>query len=668
MLSWTDYFTMKHRAPLHAAIVIALLLLSGWLPARQTRPKPPNLLIITIDTLRADHLECYGYKLIRTPRINALAVDGILVDKAYSPIPLTLPAHASLFTGTYPVFHGVRDFSGSTLSRERTTLATMLKSAGYKTGAVVASAVLEARWGINQGFDSYYDNFPAPSTQNWQSVAERRGDEVVRESLGWLARNKNGPFFLWIHLFDPHDPYTPPPPYDRQYSTRPYDGEIAFSDENVGRIVEALKRDGLYDDCLIVLLGDHGESLGEHGEKTHGFFIYDSTLRIPLIFKLPAAAAPGGRRIAGPVRIIDVVPTVLQILGLTGKVRAPEVQGSSAYPAMLGKASLSEVVCQAESMLPFNQFDWSPLTAIRKGNFKYIDAPKPELYDTASDPAERRNLYAENKALAARLKSLLRQDTARFSDRKPVAGPRTGVDSATAEKLASLGYISLGRGSPNPSSGRSRADPKDRIDVYNLIFDGTLAARYSDYDRAVKLLTEAVQREPGSLVAHFQLGVVYRVTGALDKAQQEIQTALQLRPGYEPALGRLAEVYMAGKRYDDAEATYRKVLAQSPNDYLTYFNLGGLYVTEDRWAEALAAFRKAEALNDRDVLIPMVISRILLREGDYAGALESVQRVLQLNPDLASGHETALEIYRKQGRLADAEREAQILQRLRSKP
>jgi Tfp pilus assembly protein PilF len=323
---------------------------------------------------------------------------------------------------------------------------------------------------------------------------------------------------------------------------------------------------------------------------------------------------------------------------------------------------------QAESMLPFYQFEWSPLLSIRIGNFKYIDAPKPELYDIAVDPGEKRNLYAGKQAMATRMKELLRQDIARYSPKNAAANLRKDVDPATAEKLASLGYLALSKGSSGPAPGKNLPDPKDRIEVYNLISDGTLAARNAKYDLAVRLLTEAVQSEPGSFVAHFQLGVVYRVTGALDRAEQEMQQALELRPGYDLALRRLAEIYMAGRRYDEAEATYKKVLAQHPNDYLAYFNLGGLYVTVDRWEEALAAFRKAQGLSGQDVLIPMVIARILLKKGDLAGALEAVQQALKLDPNLAAGHETAIEIYQKQGRIGDAEREAQILQRLKSKP
>jgi Tfp pilus assembly protein PilF len=236
------------------------------------------------------------------------------------------------------------------------------------------------------------------------------------------------------------------------------------------------------------------------------------------------------------------------------------------------------------------------------------------------------------------------------------------------EKLASLGYLALSKGSSGPPPGSKLPDPKDRVEVYGLIFDSTYAARNGNLDKASRLLREAVQREPRSLVAHFQLGVVYIATGELDKAEQEFQKTLELRPGYDLALLRLAEVYTTGRRYGEAEAAYKKVIVQKPDDYMVYFNLGGLYVTVDRWDDALAAFRKAQALSGKDVLIPMVISRILLRKGDFAGALGAVEQALKLDPNLASAHETALEIYQKLGRVPDAQKEAQILQRLHSKP
>jgi len=635
---------------------------------RQGASRLPNLVVITIDTLRADHLECYGYKSIKTPRINELAADGVLIEKAYTPIPLTLPSHASIFTGTYPLFHGVRDFTGFTLSKDRTTLATMLKSAGYSTGAVVGSAVLEARWGLNQGFDFYYDNFSYSATQNWQPIAERSGNVVVRETLAWLDKHKAKPFFLWAHFFDPHDPYKPPPPYDRQYAVRPYDGEIAFTDEMVGRILDYLKRNSLYDSSLIILVGDHGEGLGEHGEKYHGFFIYDSTLRVPMIFKLPGTVGLRGRRLSGPMRTIDIVPTVLQVLNLTGKVRANEVQGRGAYSALMGKSSLADLTTQAEIFLPFYHFEWSPLVSLRRDRYKFIDAPRPELYDTVADPGEMRNLYSEKTAIAAQLKGLLQQDIARYAPRGGAAEVPRDVDPATVEKLASLGYLALSRGASGPSIDRKLPDPKDRIEVYELIREGTLAAQKGDLDRAVRILTEVVRREPGSLVAHFQLGNVYRVSGSLEKAEEEFRRTLELRPDYGLAMRRLGEIYLASRRFDDAEAAYKKVVAQSPDDLLAWFNLGGIYVIEDRWDDAVTAFRRAQELRPDDAKVQIVTARALLKTGDLEGALQAAQAAAKLAPRMVEAHEAIMEAYLRQGKAAEAEREAGILERLRARP
>jgi arylsulfatase A-like enzyme/Flp pilus assembly protein TadD len=641
----------------------------AWNQARRPDPASPNLLVITIDTLRPDHLECYGYKEIQTPHINSLASDGILVEHAFAPIPLTLPSHASLFTGTWPMFHGVRDFVGFTLGKERTTLAEMLKAAGYSTGAVVGSAVLEARWGLNQGFDFYYDNFPVVLERDWQPIAERRGDAVVQQALQWLDQRRNRPFFLWIHLFDPHDPYEPPAPYDRQYPDRPYDGEIAYTDENVGRILDYLKRHDLYRNSAIVLLADHGEGLGEHGEKYHGFFIYDATLRIPLIFKPAGSAVPGGRRLAGPLRIVDVVPTALQMLGLAGRVPDSEVQGRGAYSALLGKAAPADVVTYAEIFMPFYHFEWSPLTSIRQGRYKYIEAPKPELYDTQNDPREARNLYAREGAVAGKLREVLRTTATQYSSRDHSMPVRHDVDPATLEKLQSLGYLALSKGgSSAPAPNLKLPDPKDRIEVYELIRSGTIAAQQKDLERAVKSLSEAIRREPTSVVAHFQLGNVYRVAGALPQAEAEFRKTLELRPDHTIAMRRLGEVYIGSRKFKEAEAAYAKVLSVSPDDFQAHFNLGGLYVILDRWDEAVASFRRAETLNAKDARIPTIIARILLRKGDLDGALSAAERSARLDPNQPEAYLTALEVYRRQGRTAEAEKVTRILERLKRSP
>ncbi len=631
-------------------------------------PRPPSLLFITVDTLRADRLECYGYRQVKTPRINALAADGILVENAFTPVPVTLPSHASLFTGTYPWFHGVRDFTGSALGPERTTLAELLLAAGYRTGAVIGAAVLEARWGLDQGFSFYSDYFPPQPDRNWQQIAERRGDQVVRESLEWIEKNRQVPFFLWVHLYDPHDPYTPPAPYDGLYGSRPYDGEVAWTDECVGRLLDGLKKSGLYESSLIVLVSDHGEGLGEHGEETHGYFLYDSTLRIPLIFKLPGTDAPRARRVSGPLETVDVLPTVIDILGINGKTAAPEIQGRSALALLLGQAPPSEKPSLAEIMLPFYQFDYSPLSSLRTGRFKYIEAPKPELYDTAADPGEKNNLTGSVPDQAAGMKEALRRQMERTAAKKgQVAAPRI-TDSAMAEKLASLGYLAHHRKAAEPAPGSRLPDPKDRVGVYDLIFRGTYAARMGRLGKAAPLLREAVAREPDSFVGHFQLGVIYLASRNVREAEEEFQKTLELRPGNELSLLRLAEVYTAAGRFAEAETAYRKAILLSPKDYMIHFNLGGLYVTQDKWDEALAAFRKAQALSSRDVLVPVVIARVLLQKGDLPGALAAAGQALRLDPSLAAAHETALEIYQKMGKVAEAKKEEQILRRLQAGP
>src|SRR5712692_2418004 len=269
--------------------LIASVLL--WAPAVLAAAGPsPNVVVITIDTLRADHLGCYGDQQIRTPNIDSLAADSVRFERAYTPVPVTLPAHTVIFTGTYPMLSGMHDFSGNNLNSSQPTLASVLERQGYTTGAVIGSAVLDSRFGLNQGFDFYYDHFDFNRLQesNLEEM-ERPGNLVADVALDWLAKNHRNKFFLWMHLYDPHYPYRPPAPYSEQYKDRPYDGEIAFADAQVGRLIAFLKAKDLYPNTIIILSGDHGESLGEHGERTHGFFLYNATLHIPVIIHLPQA-------------------------------------------------------------------------------------------------------------------------------------------------------------------------------------------------------------------------------------------------------------------------------------------------------------------------------------------------------------------------------------------
>src|SRR6478672_5183218 len=305
----------------------AVLLTASLLPWASTAfaapVAPPNVVVITIDTLRADHVGCYGYKQIRTPNIDALAGDGARFERAYTAVPVTLPSHTVMFTGTYPMRSGMHDFAANKLGAGQPTLASVLKEHGYTTGAVIGSAVLDSRFGLNRGFDFYYDHFDFNRLQesNLEEM-ERPGNVVADQTLEWLGKNYQKQFFLWMHFYDPHHPYQPPEPFAAEYRDRPYDGEIAFADSQVGRLITFLKEKGLYTNTLIVLSGDHGESLGEHGEKTHGFFIYNATLHVPFMIHLPGTASP--RTVPDLISLADLMPTVLQTL----KMGTPsQVQG-----------------------------------------------------------------------------------------------------------------------------------------------------------------------------------------------------------------------------------------------------------------------------------------------------------------------------------------------------
>src|SRR6266571_8313472 len=376
-------------------------------PGLWAESKPAlNVVIITIDTLRADHLGCYGYGQIRTPNIDALASESARFEHSYTPVPVTLPAHTVIFTGTYPAFSGIHDFSGNKLNPKQATLASVLQRQGYTTGAVIGSAVLDSRFGLNQGFDFYYDHFDFNRLQESNLDAmERPGNVVTDVALDWLGKNAQAKFFLWMHLYDPHYPYRPPAPYSEQYKDRLYDGEIAFADAQVGRLLQFLKEKNLYRNTLIMLVGDHGESLGEHGEKTHGFFIYNATLHVPLIVHMPVSHGPTPRSgasekvtepVAEPINLADLMPTVLEIV----KLDLPSgVQGRSLVPLLAAKGKMESASLYAETFLPRLHFNWSELRGVETENYHFIDAPKPELYDLAKDPGETQNLYADKQAV-----------------------------------------------------------------------------------------------------------------------------------------------------------------------------------------------------------------------------------------------------------------------------
>jgi choline-sulfatase len=428
-----------------------LILLLCTSDVRSTRPVVRNVLIVTLDTTRADVLTAYGSDKVETPALDRLSREGVVFEEATSPVPLTLPAHASLFTGLLPPHHGVRDNVDSPLGNAYTTLAEVLRENGVRTAAFVSSAVVDGRRGLAQGFDTYSDG----QNGNRNPRLRRPANVVVDDATRWIARQQTSPFFAWVHLYDAHAPYTLPEPYRTMYEDAPYLGAIAFMDAQLARLLQVLDDRHGAEDTLVVIAADHGESLGDHGEDSHGILLYQSTLRVPMIVRAPGLAS---KRVSDVVRLVDVMPTVLDLLGLS----VPAMDGVSLVPLMTGQVQHVDLDAYAESLYP-RHFGWGELHALRAGRFKFVSAPQPELYDLETDPAELRNIYRERRDLGV----VMNAAVDRMSQSTAVVNSTAAVDPESVERLAALGYVSQ---SPVLShAGGTLDDPKDCIGAYNAI-------------------------------------------------------------------------------------------------------------------------------------------------------------------------------------------------------
>jgi arylsulfatase A-like enzyme/Flp pilus assembly protein TadD len=640
-----------------ALLWIACLLSSSELAGEVKHP--PNVVVITIDTLRADHLGCYGYSKIRTPNIDALAMDSARFERAYTPVPVTLPAHSAIFTGTYPTLNGMHDFSGNKLNPKQPTLATILKQQGYTTGAVIGSAVLDSRFGLNQGFDFYYDHFDFNRLQESNLDAmERPGNVVTDVALDWLGKNAQGKFFLWMHLYDPHYPYRPPAPYSEQYKDRPYDGEIAFADAQFGRLISFLKAKGFYDNTFIVLAGDHGESLGEHGEKTHGFFLYNATLHVPVIIHLPGAAA--AKTVSDLVSLTDLMPTVLQAL----KIEVPtQVQGRSLLPLLAAKKEDS-ISVYAETFLPRLHFNWSELRSVETEKYQFIEAPKPELYDLAADPGETRNLYADKRAVGDELQARLRALVRQYSADQELA-EKTGLDPALMERLKSLGYAGFSGGTSPTTTGSSGPDPKDRIQVYELISDAIAESQHGEYQSSTDKLTATLKTEPNSVPVHYLLGLNYYRMQEYPKAIAELGRVLELSPGYELATFQLGLAYARNGDFDQAIQMLKRALELDGTNFSAAFNLGAAYLKKQMIPEAMAAFQQSATIDPDYAAAHRALGELLLYQGQTEEALAELRRATELDPHDPDAHVALAKALTAKGLNAEADEEMRKAQQAR---
>jgi arylsulfatase A-like enzyme/Flp pilus assembly protein TadD len=616
-----------------------------------SRRPPPDVYLVTIDTLRADHVHCYGYERIQTPALDGLARDGIRFAQAFTPSPITNTSHTSILTGLLPSAHGVTDFARP-LAIVHPTWAELLKKNGYQTGAFIGAVILDSKAlapGLDRGFD-FYDNFPQhPQSKSRWGRVERRGLDVVHRAEAWQDAHPRGPHFVWVHLYDPHDPYEPPPPYSKLYKDRLYDGEIAFADLALANFVEHLKQRGWYENSLIIVVGDHGEGLGEHHEQTHGIFLYDSTLHVPLIFKLPGRKT--GSVIQGQVRTTDILPTVLDVLDIPPPER---LDGESLKPYFAGTETASRTVF-GETDYPLH-FGWAPLRAIRTEGFKFIEAPQPELYDLRTDPSELKNNYAPWDATVQKSRKILADVRARMPPPAPSAG---AVTADTLDELQALGYLGAAdaRSATNVPEPSLLPDPKDKIEEQNLLHTVMMAAEEGRSSEARLGLERVLELDPKSQAALLHLGELELHAGKYGKASEYLKRARELRPEdstaafYEgQALEKAGD--LPGAR-DALEAGVRLAPGQSADARLL---LGQVYLGLKDPKAAEDQFEAALLLQPGNLDAVVGMARAQVADRRFAEALQQLVPLSKSQPRNAEIFELLAQAYSGLGKKGQAER------------
>ncbi len=580
----------RHVPPRRRALgLLGVLFGAAFGCARSADPAAPlagkNLLLVSIDTLRADRAQPYGAS-VPTPHMQRLADEGVLFLEAQSPVPLTQPAHSTLFTGNYPARHGVRDNSDFVLAERALTLAERFQQAGYQTHAVVAAAVLAKRTGLDQGFDGYDDEFSAQQMSGVTPTVERVGAEVVERANAWIARREaRRPFFLFVHFYDPHLPYAAPGEWSARFAEDAYAGEVAYADDCLGRLRAQLESSGLLDSTAIVLVSDHGESLGEHGEATHGLFLYEAALRVPMILRLPSERFPKGLRIETPVCLVDITPTVSELFGLeTGSCDGASLVG------LIGGAPLAERELFAETLYPLF-YGWSPSFALRGAGHKFILAPRSELYHLADDPGEKNDLCAGAPERAAAFERRLAAQLERWSQLASDAD--RAQELASSRALAALGYAS---GSSAGVATAKLPDVKDRLAVYDELSLALKAMGERRWGQAKQRLERVLELDPGNVSALMNLGDVLARMGQVEQGIEKLEAALRLAPENRTAQAALGMLCFRAQRFDRARELLEALVQSAPKSAEPMYFLGQIHELRGEHQRALELYQRVEQL------------------------------------------------------------------------
>jgi arylsulfatase A-like enzyme/Flp pilus assembly protein TadD len=597
-------------------------------PVKAT-PRGANVILITLDTTRADHLSCYAPGHAQTPNLDALAARGVRFTQATVQVPLTIPSHACIMTGAYPPIHGLRDMDGFVLDKSHPTIASLTQATGFVTAAFVGSRVLAKHFGLSHGFDTYDDDMGADKEEARLpgDFAERRASVVTDRALEWLIQNGQRKFFLWVHYYDPHAPYDPPEPYKRRYAGKLYDGEIAYMDEQIGRLLEGLARTGLESRTLIVAIGDHGESLGEHGESTHGVFLYDSTLNVPLIVAGPDV--PRGKVIDEHVRSIDIHPTVMEFLRVPP---SSEAQGVSLWPLIQHGTPVRSNYSYAETLYPRTSMGWSELRAMRTDAWKLIVAPHPELYDLQHDPGERQNVIGHHAAEADQFQKLIWKVAGTQGKTEKVT--TVPVDEQTRRELESLGYVS-GGSAEKILLGGDAPDPKDKIAVLKSIEEAGRLLKARDYLRAAQFMEQALRQDPGNPMAHLYEAMALERNGHLERAVGVYQDAIQRGNSTDIINARLGKLYLHLNQPERAVDAMSRANQINPTDIENLRNLGLAQLQLGRVDQAENAFKAITIQDDHYGPAYNGLGLVAIKRGDRDAARHDFEKAVEVDPSYA---------------------------------
>jgi choline-sulfatase len=608
-------------------------------------PGETNVVLITLDTTRADHLSCYAKPKAspgssasreggpdaatggaRTPHLDALAARGVLFTHATAQVPLTLPSHACIMTGAYPPVHGLRDMGGFVLEKTHPTIASIAHSAGFETAAFVGSRVLSKQFGLANGFTTYDDDMKGQTEEGLPGLfPERRASVVTDHALQWLKKNGGRKFFLWVHYYDPHAPYAPPEPYRHTYARDLYSGEIAYMDEQVGRLLDGMKELGLSGHTLIVAMGDHGESLGEHGELTHGVFLYDSTLHVPLIIAGPGV--PAGRVIEEQVRSIDVMPTILAFLHLSP---GNEAQGANLWPVMERSTGSPTDSAYLETIYPRTYLGWSELRGVRTDKWAFISAPKSELYDLESDPGETNNVVDRHPEVADVLRTRMWTLSGLSSGREELVP--SPLDDQTRRQLNALGYVSAG--TPRRIDlGTAAPDPKDRVEVLKALDSTGALLSKEHYAEAAQIMERWLPRDPTNPLIHIYLATALDKMGDYHREVQVYQDALAQKIETGEIDSRLGKAYLRLQELDKAVEALTRAVTLDPLDLDSFRNLGTAQLQLGHIDEAERAFEGILVENSRYAAAYNGLGLVAIQRGNVAEARRNFEKAIEVGPD-----------------------------------